>query len=237
MMRIRMVDGHARRRQAIGLRRQSGRCGECKHRQCEAHMPVVSSSAMRTSNLFRVQAIAALALLMGAAGASQQIDPALFDGMQWRLIGPYRSGRVSAAPANPDTGLVAAVGDRTSGAERGVFKSVDGGRTWRKVLFKEDGGGSTSIVAALDNPRAVYATLSTSAQGRGAGPGGAAGILIYRSADQGSTWTQVSAKGLPASGAGRQAIAIAAGSAGRRLFINLRAGLFRSDDRGDTWQR
>ena len=272
-------------------------------------------------------------LLTSGVVFTQQVDPAMFNGMRWRLIGPFRAGRVSAGaidpdpntyyiglpgggvwkttdagqvwspifdavhvasigaiavspsnskivyvgtgeqtpgngvykstdagatwtnvglhdthfigeilldPANPDVVLVAAIGDRNSGAERGVFKSSDGGRTWAKVLFKEDAGGSASMVAALDNPKIVYATLAPAAGGRGAGAGrgpAGGGLLIYRSTDQGSTWTPIGGKGLPASTAGRQAIAIAAGTGGRRIYTNLREGLFRSDDGGDTWER
>jgi photosystem II stability/assembly factor-like uncharacterized protein len=164
-------------------------------------------------------------------------------GATWTNIGlrsTHVIGEIVVDPANPDVVLVAAIGDRTSEADRGVFKSTDGGATWSKVLYVVGAGGAASLVAALDDPSVVYATLAQTAEGRGAGGGGstAAGrITVYKSTDQGATWMPVGGRGLPESGAGRQAIAIAAGTRGRRVYVNLRAGLFRTEDGGDTWER
>jgi len=304
---------------------------------------------MRKLILTAARTLAALCVLILSSGVvfTQSMPRSLFEGMRWRLIGPFRAGRVSAGaidpdpntyyigtpgggvwkttdagqvwtpifdaehvasigaiavspsnpkiiyvgtgeqtwgngiyksadagatwtnvglrdtrlvgevlvdPGNPDVVLVAAIGDlrnqapaaemsRFNTTERGVFKSTDGGRTWTKTLFKEDAGGSASMVWALDNPKIVYATLAPApaAGGRGApstGSGQApAGVAIYKSTDQGSTWAPIGGKGLPVSFSGRQAVAIAAGTSGRRVFTNIRDGLFRSDDGGETWER
>jgi photosystem II stability/assembly factor-like uncharacterized protein len=176
---------------------------------------------------------------MQGNGVYKSIDA----GATWINVGlraTHVIGEILIDPANPDVILVAAIGDRTSGADRGVFKSTDGGATWNKVLYKADAGGAASLVAALDDPRVVYAAIARNADGRGAAAGSGTaggGLTIYKSTDQGTTWMPVGARGLPQSGAGRQAIAIAAGTGGRRVYVNLRAGLFRSEDGGDTWER
>src|SRR5437773_1655880 len=207
---------------------------------------IAVSSFMRKLSLIRPRTIIAIGLVLisGTLASSQQVDPALFSGLKWRLIGPFRAGRVSAGAIDPDPNTYY-IG--TPGG--GVFKSTDGGRTWSHVLHKDDRLGSSSLIAALDNPHVMYATLLPNVIGRGAGAGNPStgsgragsgpptGVAIYKSTDQGTTWTAVGSSGLPASFAGSQAIAIAAGTQGHRLYVNLNAGLFRSDDGGDTWQR
>ena len=95
-------------------------------------------------------------------------------GATWTNVGLRDTrfvGEVLVDPVNPDVVLVAAIGDlrnqapaaemsRFNTTERGVFKSTDGGRTWTKTLFKEEAGGSASMVWAVDNPKIVYATLA-----------------------------------------------------------------------------
>src|SRR5262249_48923887 len=168
-------------------------------------------------------------------------------GRTWTSVGlgdTHVIGDIIIDPSDPNVVMVAAIGDRTSGPERGVFKSTNGGRTWTKVLYKEDAGGSASLVAAPDDPSVMYATIAGTAGGRGAGAAGGAGaaagaagggrgsapgVLIYKSSDEGTTWVPVGGRGLPPSTSGRQAIAVAAGTRGRRVFVNFRDGLYVSD--------
>ncbi len=143
-------------------------------------------------------------------------------------------------PSNPDVVLVSATGDHTSGSERGVFKSSDGGKNWSKVLYKDDLTGIANLEASPDNPRVLYAAMWTRPEDPFAprtekmkGQDAA----IYRSNDQGTTWTQVEGRGLPAEPMGRVGVAVAPGTNSNRVFAIATQGLFRSEDGGASWQR
>ncbi len=170
------------------------------------------------------------------------------------LANTHFIGSIIVSPTDGDEVLVAAIGDRTPGPDRGVFRTTNGGRTWTKVLFLDDDSGCPSIAVANDEPRVMYATLYPAAGSRGAGlvppitaaaPGGAADAnrppprpaAIFKSTDRGATWKRLRAHGLETPPIGRQALAVAAGSKGRVVFAGLRDGLFRSDDGGDNWTR
>ena len=154
---------------------------------------------------------------------------------------------------DPDTVVVAAIGDRTPGPNRGVFRTTDGGRTWTKVLFVDDSAGCPSVIAAPDAPQVLFATLYPAAASRGAAllppfnpgqPPPAPGAppptrapAIFTSNDGGARWTPLAATGLPSPPVGRQAFGVVAKSGGRTLFAGLREGLYRSADGGETWAR
>ena len=114
-------------------------------------------------------------------------------------------------PHNPDIVLVAALGRTYSKSkQRGVFKSTDGGKTWRNVLHKDDITGAVDLVFASGNPKIGYAALwehYTAPGGRGAIEStGFAGI--YKTTDGGETWTQLT-EGLPTGRLGRIGVAVA----------------------------
>ncbi|MGH9480881.1 MAG: WD40/YVTN/BNR-like repeat-containing protein [Terriglobales bacterium] len=287
--------------------------------------------------------LAALVIALALPLAAQQINPAQFSGMRWRLIGPFRAGRVSAVtgvagdpatyyigtpgggvwkstsggevwrpifdqepvesigaiavapsnpqvvyvgtgdvdnvggsvnqgdgiykttdggatwqhlgldatrhiaaiwvdPHNPDLVLVAALG-RTyaSNPERGVYRSSDGGRNWQQVLYKGPAMGAISLAADADQPNEVFAALESHAPslgGRGRRAALAApGAGIYKSLDEGATWTPVGGDGLPARDLGRIGLAVAAHSQGKRVYAITAAGLYRSDDSGERWSQ
>jgi len=143
---------------------------------------------------------------------------------------------------NPEIVLVAASGDRAPGSERGVYKTTDGGKSWQKVLFKDNETGVANLEADPDNPSILYAALwrrpvdPTSPFDRDQGPKGQ-DAAIYKSSDEGSTWTAVEGKGLPTEPMGRVGVAVAPGSGGMHLFAIATQGLFQSHDGGATWER
>jgi photosystem II stability/assembly factor-like uncharacterized protein len=174
-------------------------------------------------------------------------------GAHWQHIGLEDTHHVVSLvvdPRNPDVVLAATLGHTYArNEERGVFRTADGGRTWTKVLYKGDNLGAVNMVADPDNPQTIFAalevylTLPNAGRG-GAGGGGAGapaepgtpGAGIYKSTDQGLTWTALS-HGLPESGMGRIGLAVAGGTGGQRVFAVMTNGMFRSDDGGANWYR
>jgi len=168
-------------------------------------------------------------------------------GETWEHLGlddTHHIGRILIDPRNPDVVLVAAIGHAFGpNEERGVFRSVDGGKTWKKVLYKDNLTGAVDLRFEPENPRVVYATLwqgirKPGQKGTMFGPGSG----LYKSVDGGVTWTQITGHGLPSGDWGRAGVAVAAGMRGRRVYLILEAkekagGLYRSDDAGATWQR
>jgi photosystem II stability/assembly factor-like uncharacterized protein len=272
-----------------------------------------------------------LALLAPLFG--QSVDPGLYAGIQWRLVGPFRGGKatsasgvpgnpavyyfgtagsgvwktvdggqvwtcvsdsvrltgigaVAVAPSHPDTVYVGASGvGPTAGLYRstdggghweqvalaghavssividprkpdvvmaaagdsGVVRTTDGGKTWKSVLPDAQAGG-VWLVFAPDDPRKVYAgTRPVAAGGRGGGGGGGRGAppvttpatnsQIYRSSDEGATWSKTSPDGLPGGNFGTIALAVAPGTKGQRVYDYVAQGMFRSDDGGAHWTR
>ncbi|HET6935454.1 MAG TPA: hypothetical protein VFI72_11495, partial [Candidatus Angelobacter sp.] len=167
-------------------------------------------------------------------------------GKNWVNIGLRDSrhiGRVVVDPRNADIILVAAVGEAYGpSAERGVYRSTDGGRNWQRVLFKDDNVGAIDIAPDPDNFQTLFASLvndrrppwSTYAPTTTAG-------AIYKSTDGGITWKQITGGGLPAGEWGRIGLAVARGTRGQRVYAFIDnndpkgRGLFRSDDGGKTW--
>ena len=154
----------------------------------------------------------------------------------------HQADRTCAAshPANPDIAYVAALGDAWGpNPDRGVYRTSDGGRTWQKVLFRNEFAGAIDLVLDPGKPSVLYATtleLRRYPWGfRSAGPGTA----IYKSTDGGDTWTDLSAKpGLPAGDKGRIGIALAP-SRPERVWAIIDAagaaqGIYRSDNGGET---
>ncbi len=297
--------------------------------------------------MIRIQRLLSVVLLILAACAAplfaqettQPIDPSLYSGMRWRLIGPYRAGRVSAvagipgdpavyymgtpgggvwktsdggrvwkpifddqhvasigavaiAPSNtniiyvgtgeqtdgngiyksadagatwthigledvryinsiivdprdPNVIVVGALGHPILGLaapspNRGIFKSTDGGKTWKKTLYKDDMAGAADTVADPANPRVLFTALWKPYDFFQGPPADAKqpDSWIYKSIDQGATWKQLPGTGLPTDAPlGRIGLAVAPGTRGQRVFAIASPGLFRSDDGGATWRK
>ena len=162
-------------------------------------------------------------------------------GRSWRHLGladTRQIGRIIVHPRNPDVVLVAALGHAFGpNAERGVFRSRDGGRTWEKVLYKDQDTGAIDLSFDPQNPQVVFAALWQVRRSPWSLVSGGPGSGLYRSQDGGSTWTRLTGRGLPAGDLGRIGVAVS-GEDGRRVYALIEAkegGLFVSDDGGTSW--
>ena len=168
-------------------------------------------------------------------------------GLHWHfagLAGTRHIGRVLVDPKNPDLVLVAALGHAYGpNEERGVFRTTDGGKSWSKVLYKSPDVGAVDLGSDPSNPSVVYATLwearrtPWSQYQPNEGPGSG----LYKSTDEGITWTELSGNGLPEKPLGRIGVAVGSGSHGDIVYALVGAqdkgsGLYRSDDGGRNWR-
>lgn len=147
-------------------------------------------------------------------------------------------------PSDPNRLFVAVLGHPYGpNEERGVFRSLDGGRTFEKVLYKDEDTGAAEVAFDPSDPGTVYAALWESREGpwengvfRGPGSG------LFKSVDGGDTWRQIG-RGLPTGeeGLGRIGIGIAPSNPSRIYAIvgspRERGGAYRSDDAGESWRR
>ncbi|HTS48462.1 MAG TPA: YCF48-related protein, partial [Bryobacteraceae bacterium] len=166
-------------------------------------------------------------------------------GLNWRHLGLRDGQQISALlidPHDPNRVFAAVLGHPYGpNAERGVFRSTDGGETWQKVLYKDENTGAVDLAFDPTNARTIYAVLWAARQGpweNGAWSGPGSGL--FKSTDGGDTWQQLTT-GLPtiAQGLGRIGIAIAPSNP-RRMYALAEAkpnALYRSDDAGTSWQR
>ena len=168
-------------------------------------------------------------------------------GKTWRNVGlrdSHQIGRILIHPTNPDIVYVAALGHAYgSNAERGVYRSIDGGGSWQKVLDKGPDVGATDLALEPENPQIIYATMwqarrpPWSVYGPLEGPGSG----LYKSTDGGDHWSQLTGNGLPEGPWRRSGVAVARGTRGQRVYALIDAtsgsGLFRSDDSAKTWTR
>ncbi|GAC1514205.1 MAG: hypothetical protein NVS1B4_01320 [Gemmatimonadaceae bacterium] len=169
-------------------------------------------------------------------------------GHTWTHLG-LRDGRQIGAllvdPRDAQRVYVAVLGHPYGpNAERGVFRSVDGGTSWQKILYKDEDTGAIALALDPTNARIVYASLWSARQGPWEYDNayGGVGSGLYVSQDGGDRWRQLTA-GLPttAQGLGRIGIGIAP-SDRRRIYAQVdadrqHAGLYRSDDAGESWRR
>lgn len=122
---------------------------------------------------------------------------------------------------------------------RGIFKSTDGGKTWKQTLSRDDSAGVFDMTADPSDPNILYASVLLPTREKEKSLPDATPVEdtseIYKSTDEGSTWTLLPAKGLPPAGRGRLGISVAAKTHGKRLYCIVTQGFFRSDDGGATW--
>jgi len=165
-------------------------------------------------------------------------------GQTWTSIGLPNSRhipRIRIHPKNPDLVYAAVLGDLfKSSDERGVYRSKDGGKTWEKILFANDGAGAVDLTFDPNNPRILYAsTWKVSRSPYGLYSGGE-GSALWKSTDGGDNWTEISTnKGMPKGPLGISGITVSPINS-QRVWAIIEAnegGVFRSDDGGETWSK
>ena len=171
-------------------------------------------------------------------------------GVTWTNLGLQDVPFIQAIIVDPKNPEVAVVGGNSIGfgilwrpmpstaktANRGIFRTVDGGKNWTKVFSAEDSIGVVDLCSDPSDPATLYAVLYH--PGSGSGDSAVEGTSdIVKSGDGGATWAPLASTGLPDKARGRLGIAVAPGTAGRRLYAIMEQGFFRSDDAGQTWQQ
>ena len=121
-------------------------------------------------------------------------------------------------------------------ANRGIFKTTDGGKNWQKVFGDHNSSGVVDMCSDLADPRKVYAVMYHPASGSGESQTEATSEIV-KSGDEGSTWAPLQSNGLPEKARKRMGVAVVPGTGGRRLYAILDQGFFRSDDGGANWQQ
>jgi photosystem II stability/assembly factor-like uncharacterized protein len=165
-------------------------------------------------------------------------------GKTWTHVGladTQAIAKIRIHPANPDIVYVAAFGHPSApNPERGVFKSIDGGKTWKKTLFRDDKTAAIDLAIDRHNPNVLYAALweayRVSWQMSSGGPGSG----LFKSIDGGETWTELTRNpGMPSGVIGRIGVTVSGADSNRvyALVENENGGVFRSDDAGATWTR
>ena len=164
-------------------------------------------------------------------------------GKNWEFLGLEKTGQIGAVkihPKNPNIVYVAAIGQPfKSNKERGVYKTIDGGKTWKKILFISNKIGIVDIEFSPDNPNTIYAaswevnrkpwTIISGSEKGG----------IYKSIDEGKTWVKLE-KGLPNGNIGKIDLAVSKSDPERLYALieadNNKGGVYVSYDRGDEFK-
>ena len=163
-------------------------------------------------------------------------------GKNWMHIGledTQHIAKIVVHPQNPDIVFVAGLGHAYGSNEmRGVFRSNDGGKTWQKVLFKDNRTGAIDLVFDPNNPHILFAALWEAQRTPWGMTSGGPGSGLYRSGDDGATWKRLDGHGLPSGVLGRIGVSIS-GADGNRVYAIIEAekgGIYRSEDAGESWK-
>jgi photosystem II stability/assembly factor-like uncharacterized protein len=178
--------------------------------------------------------------IMQGDGVYKSVDA----GKNWQRVGLENTqiiSRIRISPTNPDVVYVAALGHPSApNDDRGVFKTEDGGKTWKKILFRDNKTGAIDLAMDRNNPKVLYAAMweayRVSWQASSGGPGSG----LFKSVDGGENWTELTKNpGMPKGIIGRIGVAVA-GTDSSRIYALVEAdegGVFRSDDGGKTWTK
>ncbi len=167
-------------------------------------------------------------------------------GDSWQPLGlsdTQQIGDLVIDPRDPDRVYVAAMGHAFGpNAERGVFRTTDGGKSWKKVLFVDDSTGANDLTLDPSNPRILYASMWKFQRTPWSLLAGGGRSGMWKSTDGGESWKELSFNpGIPARPLGKIGLDVSPANP-RRIYASIEApdsagGIFRSDDGGDTWQR
>lgn len=163
-------------------------------------------------------------------------------GESWNFVGLYNVGQIGALrvhPADPNTAWVSATGDLFKrNTDRGIFRTTDGGRTWRKTLYLNDSTGAADVELKPGDPNTVYAWMSRIERKPWTIISGSREGGFYKSTDGGVTFRKTG-RGLPTGLIGKGNLAVTAANP-ERLYLLVEAqpggGLYRSDDAGANWE-
>ncbi len=165
-------------------------------------------------------------------------------GKTWKNVGLADSqvvARIRVHPTNPDVVYAAVFGHPAAPhATRGVYRSTDGGKTWKRVLFRDDKTGAIDLVIDRKNPNVIYAALWEAYRVAWQMSSGGPGSGLFKSTDGGDTWTELTRNpGMPVGIIGRIGVSVSGADSNRVFAIveNADGGVFRSDDAGGTWTR
>jgi photosystem II stability/assembly factor-like uncharacterized protein len=165
-------------------------------------------------------------------------------GKTWTYMGLKETrqiGDIVVHPTNPDLVYVGALGHVWApNAERGVYRSKDGGKTWDKILFRNDSTGVVDLVMDPNNPNVLYAGFWQAGRTPWLLSSGGRGSGLFKTTDGGDHWTELTRNpGLPEGIWGNIGVTVS-GANSNRLWANIEAdsgGVFRSNDGGATWTR
>jgi photosystem II stability/assembly factor-like uncharacterized protein len=181
--------------------------------------------------------------LRGNISHGDGVYKSLDGGKTWKNVGLKDSraiGKIIINPTNPDVVFVAALGHPYgSNTERGIFRTTDGGKTWDKVLYKDENTGGIDVAFDPHNPNILFGALWQARRTSWSMESGGPGSGLYRSNDGGATWKRLEEHGLPKGPYGKIGVTVAANS--DRVYALIEAhnpdgGLYRSDDGGENWR-
>ena len=189
------------------------------------------------------------------AGTGDSVQGSSGDGMYkstdagktWTHVGLEETTKINKIvvdPRDPNIVIASTQGDAQHSG-RGIYRTTDGGKTWENTLRPENANGTRDVEYTFDMPQVIFATSQGAGGGFGGGGGGGGGApqgpngtALYKSTDEGKTWTKVTT--LPPYN-GRISVAIAMHTNGQRIYVigtplQGASGLSRSDDQGATWR-
>ncbi len=165
-------------------------------------------------------------------------------GKSWKYAGLSETRQTSSIvidPRNPDVVYATSMGHVfVPNADRGVYKTIDGGKTWKKVLFVDDKTGANNIVMDAKNSNVLYATMWQAQRTAWTLDSGGPGSAIYKTIDAGKTWKKISSNpGFAKGMLGKMGVAVAPNNSSVVYAIAQAqdGGVFRSDNAGATWTR
>ncbi len=168
-------------------------------------------------------------------------------GKTWTYLGLGKTqfiGDIEIHPTNPDIVWIAAMGKLFGNVEsddRGVYKTIDGGKTWTKVLYRNNKTGAVDIAVDPNNPRILYAAMWEAYRTEYEMSSGGEGSGLFKSTDGGESWVEITKNaGMPKGLIGKIGISVSSVNSDRVFAIVENAkggGLFRSENAGDTWTR
>lgn len=149
--------------------------------------------------------------------------------------------RVRIHPTNPNIVWIGVLGHAFGdNAQRGVFKTTDGGQSWRKVLYRDEGTGISDLIVDPNDPNVLYAAFWRAFRTPWSLSSGGAGGGVFKSTDGGETWNELTSNtGLPKPPWGKVGLAVS-GAKSSRVWALIEAdegGMYRSDDGGATWTK